>query len=84
MRGTGLGAFPALDFAGKETHQACAAMPGSTVKREINAIAQGSIQQQLATLGQKAFFIYRYSVASCHCAIPEGFTLLNSLFNLSR
>jgi hypothetical protein len=84
MHGTGLGALAALDSAGKETYQACTAMPGAAVKREIDAVAQGSVEQQLTALSQKAFSIYRNLVASCHFSIPEDYKLLNSLFNRSR
>jgi hypothetical protein len=59
-------------------------MPGAAVKREIDAVAQGGVEQQLTALSQKALSIYRNSVASCHFAIPEGYKLLNSLFNLPR
>jgi hypothetical protein len=39
----------------------------------VDAIAQSSVQQQLATARLKAFAIDSNLVASCHYLIPEGF-----------
>jgi hypothetical protein len=45
---------------------------GATVIGQVDAIAQGGIQQQLAALRQKARAIDRNLVTSCHDLIPEG------------
>jgi hypothetical protein len=42
---------------------------------QVDAVAQSSVQQQLAATRQKAIPIDRNLVASCHCLIPEGFKL---------
>jgi hypothetical protein len=39
----------------------------------VDAVAQSSVQQQLAAARLKAFAIDSNLVASCHCLIPEGF-----------
>jgi hypothetical protein len=39
--------------------------------REVDAVAQGSVQQQLAVARQKAIAIERNLVTFCHRLIPE-------------
>jgi hypothetical protein len=48
---------------------------GAAVVGQLDAVAQGSIQQQLAAGRQKAFAIDGYLVMSCHCLslILQGF-----------
>jgi hypothetical protein len=46
---------------------------GAAVMGQVDAVAQSSVQQQLAAARQKAIAIDRNSVTSCHCPIPEGF-----------
>jgi hypothetical protein len=41
--------------------------------RQVDAVAQGSVQQQLAVARQKAIAIDSNLVTSCHSLIPEGF-----------
>jgi hypothetical protein len=74
-----LGAFAAKHFAGYEAHAAGAAMTGAAVMRQVDAVAQRSVEQQLAVARQKAVTIDRNAVSSCHCLIPEG---LNSPLRL--
>jgi hypothetical protein len=41
--------------------------------RQVDAVAQGGVQQQLAAARQKAISVDSNSVTSCHCLIPEDF-----------
>jgi hypothetical protein len=66
-----LGAFTALHFAGYEPYAAGAAVAGTAIMREIDAVAQGSVQQQLAVACEKAIAVERNLVTFCHCLIPE-------------
>jgi hypothetical protein len=69
---TRLGALAAFDFTGDETHAASPAVSGAAIKGQVDSVVQRSIEQQFAASRQKALFIYRNSVAFCHCEIPEG------------
>jgi hypothetical protein len=73
MNDARLGAFTALHFAGYQPHAAGAAVAGAAVMGQLDAVAQSSIQQQLAAGRQKALAIDGYLVMSCHCLILEGF-----------
>jgi hypothetical protein len=68
-----LGAFTALHLAGYKSHAAGAAVAGTAVMREVDAVAQGSVQQQLAVARLKAIAIECNLVTFCHCLIPEDF-----------
>jgi hypothetical protein len=46
---------------------------GTAVIGQVDAVAQGGVQQQLAAAGLKAGAIDGYFAASCHYLIPEGF-----------
>jgi hypothetical protein len=72
MNDPGLGTFTAPHFAGYEPNAAGAAVAGAAVRGHVDAIAQRSIQKQLAAARQKATAIDRYLVISRHCPIPEG------------
>ncbi len=71
------GAFAPLHFAGYQPHAAGAAVAGAAVIGQLDAVAQGSIQQQLAAGRQKALAIDGYLVMFCHCLslILQGFFL---------
>ena len=73
MNDARLGAFAAPHFAGYQPHAAGAAVAGAAVMGQVDAVAQSSVQQQLAAARQKAIAIDSNSVTSCHCLIPEGF-----------
>ena len=72
MNDVRLEAFAALHFAGYQPHAARAAVAGSAVIGQVDAVRQGSVQQQLAAARQKAIAIDSNSVTVCHCLIPEG------------
>ena len=48
-------------------------MAGAAVIGQVDAVAQSSVQQQLAAARRKAMAIDSDLVTSCHCLIPEGF-----------
>jgi hypothetical protein len=73
MNDAGLGALPALHFTGYEPHAAGAAVAGAAVIGEIDAVAEGRVQQQLAVTRQNAIAIDRNLVTSRHHPIPESF-----------
>ena len=82
MNDARLGAFAAPHFAGYQPHAAGAAVAGAAVIGQVDAVAQSSVQQQLAAARQKALAIDSNLVTSCHCLIrllslirltPEGF-----------
>jgi hypothetical protein len=73
MNDARLGAFATQHFPGYQPHAAGAAVAGTAVMRQVDAVAQGSVQQQLAVARQKAIAIDSNLVTSCHCLIPEGF-----------
>ena len=73
MNDARLGAFAAPHFARYQPHAAGAAVAGAAVIGQVDAVAQSSVQQQLAAARQKAIAIDRNLVTSCHCLIPEGF-----------
>ena len=73
MNDARLGAFAAPHFAGYQPHAAGAAVAGTAVIGQVDAVAQSSVQQQLAAARQKAIAIDSNLVTSCHCLIPEGF-----------
>ena len=75
MHDTRLGAFAAPYFARYQPHAARAAVAGAAVMGQVDAVAQRSVQQQLAAARQKALPIDRNLVTSCHGLIPEGFKL---------
>ena len=77
MNDARLGAFAAPHFAGHQAHAACAAVARAAVKGQVDAVAQSSVQQQLAAACQKATAIDSNLVASCHCLIPEAFKILD-------
>jgi hypothetical protein len=66
MNDARLGAFAAPYFAGYKPHAAGAAVAGATVMGQLDAVAQSSIEQQLAAEGQKAVTVDGYLVISCH------------------
>src|SRR5262245_51932263 len=70
MNDSRLGAFAAPHFAGYESHAASAAVAGAAVIRQIDAVAQSGIQQQLSVTHRKAIAIDRNLVTSPHCPIP--------------
>jgi hypothetical protein len=63
----------ALHFTGYEPHAARAAVARAAVIGQVDAVAQSSVQQQLAAVRQKAMAIDSNLVTSRHCLIPEGF-----------
>jgi hypothetical protein len=75
MNEAGLGAFTAPHIAGYEPHAAGAAVAGTAIMREVDAVAQGSVQQQLAVARRKTIAIERNVVTFCHCLIPEDLKL---------
>ena len=72
MNDARLEAFAAPHFAGYEPHAAGAAVAGATVMGQVDAVAQSSVQQQLAAARQKAIAIDS-NLMTCHYLIPEGF-----------
>ena len=66
MHDARFGAFAALHFAGYQPHAAGAAVAGAAVMWQLDAVAQGRIQQQLAAGRQKALAIDGYLVMNCH------------------
>jgi hypothetical protein len=66
MNNTRFGTFAALHLAGYQADAAGAAMAGAAVMWQLNTVAQGSIQQQLAMEGGKAMAVDGYLVMSCH------------------
>ena len=72
MNDARLGAFAALHLAGYQPHAAGAAVAGAAVMGQVDAVAQRSVQQQLAAARQKAIAVDSNSVTPCHCLIPEG------------
>jgi hypothetical protein len=59
------GALAALHFAGYEADATCAAVAGAAFIWQLDAILQGSIQQQLAAGRLKALAIDSYLVMNC-------------------
>ena len=73
MNDARLGAFAAPHFPGYQPHAAGAAVAGAAVMRQVDAVAQGSVQQQLAAARQKAIAIDSNLVTSLPLSDPEGF-----------
>ena len=72
MNDARLEAFAAPHFAEYEPHAAGAAVTGATVMGQVDAVAQSSVQQQLAAARQKAIAIDS-NLMTCHYLIPEDF-----------
>jgi hypothetical protein len=73
MNDSRFGAFAAAHFAGYEANAAGAAVAGAAIMGQVDAVAKGGVEQQLAAAREKAFAIDRDLVTSCHCLIPEIF-----------
>jgi hypothetical protein len=73
MNDARLGAFAAPHLAGHQPHAAGAAVAGTAVIGQVDAVTQSSVQQQRAAACRKAIAVDRNLVTSCHRLIPEGF-----------
>jgi hypothetical protein len=69
MNDARLGAFAAPHFAGYQPHAAGTAMAGAAVIRQVDAIVESSVQQQLAAVRHKALAVDGDFVTSCHYLI---------------
>jgi outer membrane protein TolC len=66
VHNAGLSALPALHLSGNETQTARSAVARAAVIRQVNAIAQRSVQKQCTTWSPKGAAVDRYLVASIH------------------
>src|SRR5262245_5924024 len=72
MNDARLGTFAASHLAGYQAHAAGAAMAGTTVIGQVDAVVQRRIQQHLAAARQKAIAIDRNVMTSCHSLIRKA------------
>ena len=72
MNDAGLRAFTALHVAGNKPYAACAAVSGATIVRQVNAVFQSLVEQQLAKACVEAFAINR-NLMGFLCPSPYPF-----------
>jgi len=72
MNDAWLGAFATPHFAGYQPHAAGATVASAAVVRQVDAVAQSRIQQQLASARRKALPIYGDLVTFRHFLVLEA------------
>src|SRR5215475_5476101 len=72
MNDARLGALAAPHYARYQPHAAGAAVAGTAVIGQVDAVLQRCFQQQLAATRPNAIAIDGNVVTSCHCLVPEG------------
>jgi hypothetical protein len=85
MNDAWFGAFAAPHLAGHEPDAASAAVAGAAVIGQVDAVAQGSIEQQRAAARQEAIAIDGNLVSSCHCLTRKASKLpIHRLVRVTR